>query len=377
MQRHWTWVIGAAIAAGALFLTGCPAPAGGSGNVAPGLVAQPAATNAPAPAALAAAPDGRVFYTEKNTGQIRVIRDGLVLDAPFATVPVNFAGDRGLVGIALHPGFAQNGRVYVNYTRSDTGDASNNPDAVIDQRIVYFTAAGDVAAGGEVFVASLAVGAVARVGGLLAFGPDGKLYLGYGDLTDTDAPQDLTSPFGKILRFNDDGSIPADNPNPNSAVYASGLRLPRGIAFDPQSQNGFVVESGPQGLDEINLLERGANYGWPDVAGSAGAAAADFVVTHANYRDPLATSRAGLVGASFNPSTNYGPSGEFRLYTGASGGDVLRWDLTTDRLGIVGSTPAMDNLPAPISDVVFTPAGTLYVTGDSAVVRIVRFTVPQ
>ncbi|MEW6251455.1 MAG: PQQ-dependent sugar dehydrogenase [Planctomycetota bacterium] len=367
MQRRWFGIAGAAVIAMAALITGCPGLWGGND---PG-VAQAVTTRANLPHALAPAADGRVFYTEKNTGAIRVISDGVLLDEPFADVPVNYAGDRGLLGIALHPLFAQNGRVYVCYTRSDTGVDTNHPQAVVDQRIVYFEAAGDVARAGEVFVASLPVGAIARIGAYLTFGPDDRLYMTYGDHTDVDAALDRLSFFGKVLRFNDDGTIPPDNPFAGSAIYAEGLREPRGLAFDPDTGTGWIVERGPNGLSEFNLLQAGANYGWPAIAGFAGPADEDFLAENANYVDPVATRDLELVGAAFNPSTKYGPNVALQLYSGGPSGRVLRFELNTERTSITEGAIAVSGLPSPLTNVAFTPAGTLYIAAQSAVLRVV------
>ena len=121
---------------------------------------------------------------------------------------------------------------------------------MIDQRIVYFTANGDVAASGEVFVASLPMGSgTTDIGGFMAFAPDGTLYVGFGDQTNIDAPQDPTNPLGKILRYNDDGTIPANNPSAGSAVYASGVRDPAGMGFDPLGALGVVPRPGTERHD--------------------------------------------------------------------------------------------------------------------------------
>ena len=186
------------VAAGVLSLTGClPSPGQTSTPiaVADGLQAEFVVNDAQHPAGLAFAADGRVFYTEKETGRIRVIVDGTLLEQPFASVPVNYAGDRGLLGIALHPNFNLKPRVYVFYTRSDTGAVTDDAQAVVDNRVVYFEADGNVSSNGEIFVASLPAGSqTVRVGGRLAFSPDGTLFVGLGDLGNKfNAPEHRTT----------------------------------------------------------------------------------------------------------------------------------------------------------------------------------------
>ena len=212
--------------------------------------------------AFAQAADGRIFVTQQE-GAIRVIKDGVLLPTPFATVTVDSTGERGLVGIALHPDFASNGYVYIYATRTDGG--SHN-------RISRFTAAGDVAAAGsEVALVDLPnlSSEVLHNGGAIHFGSDGKLYVGVGENGDALLAQNLTSPFGKLLRFNEDGSIPTDNPYYATqsglarAVWASGLRNPFTFAVQPGTGRIHINDVGQDTWEEINLGVAGANYGWP------------------------------------------------------------------------------------------------------------------
>jgi len=330
------------------------------------------------PSALAFAPDGRVFYTEKNTGRIRVIsRADELLSEPFAAVPVNCAGDRGLLGLALHPDFASNGRVYVFYTRSDTGVSTDQPQAVIDNRVVYFEAEGDRARAGEIFVVSLPAGTSSEhVGGRIAFDSDGKLLIALGDLGDPQAAAADTNPAGKLLRYHDDGSVPTDNPSAGSAIFARGLRDPRGLCLDPQTGAIFVIDRNDDDFDEVNRLVAGSDAGWPQVVGEADTAAElQYASAHGAYVEPVympARADVRLVGGSFNPSTRYGPSAEGRYFFGeALGRRLLVAELTADRTAIAEAQTVAAYFPGAIADVAFTPAGTLYVACENAILRIV------
>jgi glucose/arabinose dehydrogenase len=155
--------------------------------------------------AFAQAPDGRLFVAEQG-GTLRVVKNGALLATPFVSIAVDSNGERGLIGVTLSPTFANDGFVYVYSTRT-AGGAHN--------RISRFTAAGDVAAGGsETTLVDLPLlsGATNHNGGGMHFGPDGKLYVGVGENANPPLAQDLSSPFGKLLRFNADGTIPNDNP---------------------------------------------------------------------------------------------------------------------------------------------------------------------
>lgn len=224
------------------------------------------ATGLEVPWALAFAPDGRIFFTERP-GRIRVIEGGRLRPEPVATLPVAATGEGGLMGLALDPNFAQNGYLYVMYTYR-SGNALRN-------RISRLTLRGQTA-GEEVVLIEDIPGAGIHDGGRLAFGPDGKLYATTGDATQRDLAQRLDSLAGKILRLNPDGSVPADNPFPGSYVYSYGHRNPQGLAWHPTTGQLYSTEHGPSGemglccRDELNLIRPGANYGWPVVTDAPG-----------------------------------------------------------------------------------------------------------
>ncbi len=240
--------------------------------------------------AFAQAPDGRLFVAEQG-GALRVVKNGALLATPFATVAVDSAGERGLIGVALHPGFATNGFVYIYSTRS-AGGVSHN-------RISRFTAAGDVAAAGsEVALVDLPnlSGATNHNGGGMHFGADGKLYVGVGDNANGAQAQNLALPFGKLLRFNDDGSIPTDNPffatqaGFGRAVWAYGLRNPYTFAVQPGTGRIHINDVGETTWEEIDVGSAGANYGWPASEGpdnvGAGVTAPLFTYKHADAAPP-------------------------------------------------------------------------------------------
>jgi len=261
--------------------------------------------------------DGRWLIAEQG-GTLRLVKNGVLLATPFATLAnVDARGERGLIGVALHPDFAANGFVYLHYT-SSTGGAHN--------RIVRLAASPanpDVAAPGETLIAALPVlsSATNHNGGALHFGVDGKLYAGVGDNAQSARAQDPAHPFGKLLRFNDDGSIPADNPQATShaglarAVWALGLRNPFTFAIQPQSGRMHINDVGQDAWEEINLGAAGANYGWPHSEGPAGVAAGHTAPLFA-YAQTAATppgSGAGgfFVGFAIAGGAFYPASGPF------------------------------------------------------------------
>jgi glucose/arabinose dehydrogenase len=214
--------------------------------------------------AMAQAPDGRIFVAEQG-GTIRIVKNNALLPTPFLQLGVDSTGERGVIGIALHPDFANNAFVFVHYT---TGVAP------IHNRISRFTVNGNnpdlVSVNSEVFIADLPALSTAtnHNGGAIHFGTDGKLYVGVGDNANTALSQDLISPLGKLLRFNIDGSIPSDNPICNTAgqqrcaIWAYGLRNPFTFAVQPVSGRIHINDVGQNTWEEVNLGAAGANYGW-------------------------------------------------------------------------------------------------------------------
>ena len=247
-----------------------------------------------------------------------MIKNGALLATPFATVTVDSSGERGLIGIALHPDFAVNGFVYIYSTRT-AGGAHN--------RISRFTAAGDVAAAGsEIALVDLPnlSGATNHNGGGMHFGSDGKLYVGVGENANAALAQNLASPFGKLLRFNEDGTIPTDNPYYATqsglarAIWASGLRNPFTFAVQPGTGRIHINDVGQDTWEEINLGVAGANYGWPASEGpsnvGAGITAPLFAYRHSDANPPGSGPGGffkgfAIAGGAFYPASGPFPAG--------------------------------------------------------------------
>lgn len=219
------------------------------------------ARNLEIPWSLAFTPDGRLLFTERP-GRVRVIENGRLREQPLATIPgVLHRGEGGLMGLALDPAFGQNHTLYLCYTyRNSTGGTSN--------RVVRYREEAGPLVEPKTLVDNVP-GALFHNGCRLRFGADGKLYVTTGDATEGRIAQDLNSLGGKLLRINVDGSIPADNPFPNSPVFSYGHRNGQGIDWHPTAGLLFETEHGPSGFDapgggdEVNIVEAGKNYGWP------------------------------------------------------------------------------------------------------------------
>ena len=230
----------------------------------PGYKIETVATGLQVPWQLAFAPDGRIFFTERR-GDIRVIEaDGKLALDPVITIPeVEHQGETGMTGLALHPNFARNHWLYVAY--------AYQPNATV--RIVRYTEQDGKLTTPKTILDHIP-GAFIHAGTALSFGPDGKLYATTGDTAKRNQAQDLDALQGKTLRLNDDGSIPNDNPFVGRAharpeIWTYGNRNSQGIAWQPgtnvmwQAEHGPSGFDGPEGGDEINVIKKGANYGWP------------------------------------------------------------------------------------------------------------------
>jgi glucose/arabinose dehydrogenase len=198
--------------------------------------------------------DDKIFVTEK-VGRVRVIESGVFLDDPLATLRVANVFGGGLLGIAVHPAFDSNHFIYVYYTYEKDGTLWN--------KILRITELNNKLDAAKTIFDNMP-GSVHNNGGIMKFGPDGKLYVGTGSISESShGPQDIQSLEGKILRLNDDGTIPNDNPFSDSPIFSFGHMNPKGLGWDNEG-NLFVTEMGPSKNDEINLVQSGGNYGWPE-----------------------------------------------------------------------------------------------------------------
>ena len=209
------------------------------------------ATGLQVPWGIAFLPGGDALVSERTTGRIwRISRDGsrkrTVMRVPGVDTQ---SGEGGLLGLALSPSYASDGLVYAYFT-SDT-----------DNRIVRFQLGGGL----RPILTGIRRGDI-HDGGRIAFGPDGKLYASVGETGEGELAQDPRSPNGKILRMNPDGSVPPDNPFADSLVWTLGHRNVEGLAWD-SSGRLWASEFGENEFDELNLIRRGRNYGWPEVEG--------------------------------------------------------------------------------------------------------------
>jgi glucose/arabinose dehydrogenase len=213
-------------------------------------------------------PDGRLLVTEQR-GVLKLYTPGAGATAAIGGAPeVSYGGQGGLGDVVLHPNFADNGLVYLSYAEAGTGGTRG---AAVARARLELTGDGGALRDLEVIWRQVPkVDGGGHYGHRIAFGPDGHLFISSGERQKFDPAQDMQANLGKILRLNDDGSSPDDNPFGGdlgviAEIWTLGHRNPLGLAFDSEGRL-WNVEMGPMGGDELNLVERGANYGYPIVS---------------------------------------------------------------------------------------------------------------
>jgi len=295
------------------------------------------ATDLRVPWSFAFLPDGDALVTERDSGRLlRVSPSGEVREVQ--TLPEGGAGEGGLLGVAVSPEYERDRYVYA-YTTTET-----------DNRVVRFRIGEDP----EPVLTGIPANSYHN-GGRIEFGPDGMLYVTTGDAGDTANSQDRGSLGGKILRIAPDGSVPEDNPFPNSPVYSYGHRNVQGLAWDAEGQL-FASEFGQNTWDEANRIEAGENYGWPEVEGEGG--------EDQGFVDPITvwpTSEASPSGAEILVDGAI-PQWEGDLFVTALRGESL-WRLELDDRGTVtGRERLLEGEVGRVRDVVQAPDGSLWVS---------------
>ena len=321
-----------------------------TGNL-PKIKVETVASHLEIPWSIAFANDGRIFFTER-TGNIRLIdKDGKPVEEPVGKINVAAIGEGGLLGIVLDPNFEKNHFIYVYYTYSDFLKLYN--------KLSRFTEKDNKISDEQVILDKIPASSI-HDGGRIKFGPDERLYIGVGDVSDRDSAQDTDILSGKILRINPDGSIPSDNPFPNSPVYSYGNRNPQGIDWDPITGKLVETEHGPSGEmglsahDEINVIEAGKNYGWPKAIGNP---------NDPNFVDPIfqtGDSTWAPSGSTFYSNDKI-PEWKGKYLVATLRGtrlEVFRLDVDNNK--VVSSESMFDGIYGRLRDVEQSPDGYLY-----------------
>ena len=305
------------------------------------------------------APDGRIFFTERP-GRVRVIENGKLRAAAFFTVPgIEPSGESGLMGMTLHPNFAENHFVYIAYAYKDA-----DKDQVV--RVARYRETGETLTDAKTIIEGIPA-ARYHAGTRLKFGPDGKLYITTGDATKQSRAQKLDSINGKTLRLNDDGTIPADNPFVNRKdarpeIWTYGHRNAQGMDFQPGSGLMFQTEHGPslidgvslfkrRGGDEVNIVERGKNYGWAEISHN---------MTRAGMETPIVEYSPAIAPASgmFYRGDLF-PEFKNNFFFGALKGETI-FRLVLDGRKIVSQDKLLEKQYGRIREIAESPDGAIY-----------------
>ena len=316
------------------------------------------------PWGLAFLPDGRMLVTERP-GRLRIVADGVLDPQPVAGVPeVWDDGQGGLLDVALHPDFAENGLVYLSYASPDDDDDAAT--AVARGRLV----GARLEDAEEIYVALPRDDGGRHFGSRLVFA-DGYLYVTAGERGDTDRAQDLADPAGSVIRLHDDGSVPEDNPFVGQAgarpeLYSIGHRNPQGMALDAATGRIYAIEHGPKGGDELNLIEAGVNYGWPVI--TYGKSYMGFKIGEGTHKEGMAQPVHYWV-PSISPSglmiydADRFPGWRGSFFAGALSGELLvRLEVAGGRVAV--EERMLEDLEERIRDVRQGPDGLIYLLTD-------------
>jgi glucose/arabinose dehydrogenase len=317
-------------------------------------------------------PDGAILVTEKNPGALRIVENGRLDPRPISGVPdVEVRGQGGLLDVRLHPDFERNSMVYLSYSKGcDNGNGATT--AVARGRL---DRAGHALRGVEdVIVFDACTRRGQHFGSRLVFDDDGYLFVTVGDRGEMDQAQNTANHQGTLNRLEDDGTIPPDNPfvgrrGYQPSIWAYGIRSPQGLALHPETRELWETEHGPQGGDELNLIERGSNYGWPIITYGvnygrerrpigAGITEAPGLEQPVHYWDPsIATSSLMIYGGDAFPEWK----GD-AFVGGLAGLQVARVTVHPD--GSTSEVSMLEEMRQRIRDVREGPDGYIYVLTD-------------
>lgn len=304
------------------------------------------AENLSVPWAIDISNNGNIYFTERS-GKIRIIENGKLNPKPLITFPSPFIseGEGGLMGIALDPNYFQNHYMYVMHSYLERNQIYN--------RVVRLVENNNIASIDRILIDKIPGGQIHN-GGRIKISPDNKLYISTGDAGKSSLAQDPTSTAGKILRIELDGSIPKDNPFTNSPIYSLGHRNPQGLAWNLENIL-YESEHGQSAHDEINILQPGANYGWPLVQG-------DENSTTIMIQNPLIHSGEDTWAPSGIAFVNQGPWQGKLLVANLRGQQLLAISLNRNGTVVKNVESWLKNEYGRLREVIYRNDGSIYLT---------------
>lgn len=298
-------------------------------------------------------PDNHIWVTERTGNVLRINPENRQIQV-LLELDVAQQGESGLLGMALHPDFPNTPWVYLVYTYFESTS--------IKERLSKFIYQQDQLINEQVLISNIP-GNTYHDGSRLIFGPDDKLYMTTGDAGNMSSAQDPNSLSGKILRINDDGTVPADNPVAGSYIWASGSRNAQGLDFSPAGIL-YSSEHGPDTDDEINIIEMGRNYGWPNVRGLCNTPEELVFCEQFNVREPIQTytPTLALAGIAYYNHDLIPEWNNSLIVTSLKAGKLLVLHLDETGMTITGSTTVYDNTLGRLRDVCISNDGRVFVS---------------
>lgn len=303
---------------------------------------------------------GRISRVNPLTGEVKRL----------LTVPdVVENGEGGLLGMVLHPNFAQTPHVFISYCYNGTGGYR--------EKVVRYSYIDSALSAPTVIIDNIPASGIHN-GSRLLISPDLKLWMTTGDANVKANAQSTTSLSGKVLRMNLDGSIPADNPYPNSAIWSIGHRNPQGLVM----ANGILYEAehGEGVEDEVNIIEKQRNYGWPTVEGPCSSTAENIFCTANNVKEPIWSTGGGTFALSGMDYYNNDRIPQWKnsiLQVSLKNTSLYQLQLSTDGRSVSGSKTYFAGVFGRLRDVCVSPAGRVYLCTDDNNGKIIEISKPE
>lgn len=297
-------------------------------------------------------PDNKIWMTERGGKISRVDTATGTITPVFTIAEVSSQGEGGLLGMVLHPNFSTNPYVYVAYDYNQAGNYKG--------KIVRYSYNGTTLTAPVIILDNISASNIHN-GCRLLISSDLKLFITTGDASDQSSPQNNAAINGKILRLNLDGSIPADNPTAGSPVWSKGHRNPQGLVF--ANNMLYSSEHGPDSDDEINIIEKGRNYGWPDVKGFCNESAEQAFCSTNNVKEPIKawTPTLAVSGMDFYNSNLIPQWKNSLLLATLKNSRLMQLKLNDTHTSVTETNEFFANEYGRMRDVCISPDGKVYI----------------